>query len=71
MTRKKSPEKNALIKEFLAVFWEDFKTPLISSFRSAFNKGELNNFQKQAVIKLTSKKIEAKDLLKIGDQYLY
>ena len=53
MTKKKSPENGGLTKEFLVVFWEDFKTPLISSFRSAFNKGELNNSQKQAVIKLT------------------
>ena len=30
----------------LWVFWEDLKTPLISNLRSAFNKGELSNFQK-------------------------
>ena len=53
MAKKKSPENGGHTKEFLVVFWEDFKTPLISSFRSAFNKGELNNSQKQAVIKLT------------------
>ena len=68
MPNNKSPGNNSLTKEFYEVFWEDLKTPLISSFKSAFVKGELSNSQKQAVIKLMEKRIEIKDLFKIGDQ---
>ena len=64
----KSPCNNGLTKEFYEVFWEDLKTPLISSFKWAFDKGELSNSQKQAIIKLIEKKIKTKDLLKTGDQ---
>ena len=45
------------------VFWEDLKTPRISSFKSAFVKGELSNSQKQAVIKLIEKKDKDKRLI--------
>ena len=69
MPNNKSPGNDGLTKEFYEVFWEDLKTPLISSFKSAFDKSELSNSQKQAVIKLIEKK--DKDSLKVGDQYLY
>ena len=71
MPNNKSPSNNGLTKEFYEIFWEDLKTPLISSFKSAFDKGELSNFQKQAVIKLKERKIKIKDLFKIGEQYPY
>ena len=71
MPNNKSPSNDSLTKEFYVVFWEDLKTPLISSCKSAFDKGELSNSQKQAVTKLIEKKIKIKDLFKIGDQYLY
>ena len=45
------------------VFWEDLKTPRISSYKSAFVKGELGNSQKQAVIKLMEKKDRDKRLI--------
>ena len=58
------PNNNdGLTKEFYKVFWEDFKTPLISNFKSAFDKGELGNSQKQAVIKLIEKKYKGKRLI--------
>ena len=56
MPNNKSPGNDGLTKEFYEVFWEDLKTPLISSFKSAFDKGELSNSQKQSVIKLIEKK---------------
>ena len=56
MLNNNSPGNNSLTKEFYYVFWEDLKTPLISSFKSAFDKGELSNSQKQVVIKLIEKK---------------
>ena len=56
MPNNKSPGKDGLTKEFYEVFWEDLKAPLISSFLSAFDKSELSNSQRQAVIKLTEKK---------------
>ena len=67
----KSPGNDDLTKEFYEVFWEDLKTPLTLSFKSAFDKGELSSSQKQAVIKLLEKKIKTKDVFKIGDQYPY
>ena len=71
MPNNKSPGNDGLTKEFYEVFWEDLKTPLTSSFKSAFDKGGLSSSQKQAVIKLLEKKIKTKDLFKIGDQYPY
>ena len=78
MPNNKSPCNDGLTKEFYEVFLEDLKTPLISSFKSVFDKGELSNSHKQAVIKLIEKRkkkekkrIKIKDLFKIGDQYLY
>ena len=67
----KSPGNDDLTKEFYEVFWEDLKTSLTLSFKSAFDKGELSSSQKQAVIKLLEKKIKTKDVFKIGDQYPY
>ena len=63
MPNNKSPGNDGLTKEFYEVFWEDLKTPLISSFKSAFDKDELNNSQKQAVIKLIEKKDKDKRLI--------
>ena len=63
MPNNKSPGNDGLAKDFYDVFWEDLKIPLISSFKSAFNKGELSNSQKQAVIKLTGKKDKDKRLI--------
>ena len=63
MPNNKSPGNDGLTKEFYEVFWEDLKTPLISSFKSAFDKGELSSSQKQAVIKLIEKKDKDKRLI--------
>ena len=71
MPNNKSSGNDGLTKKLYDVFWEDLKTPLTSSSKSAFDKGELDNSQKQAVIKLIEKKIKIKDLFKIGDQYPY
>ena len=67
MSNNKSPGNDGLTKEFYETFWEDFKKPLCVSIAKAFHRGELNHYQKQAVIKLTEKKIEIKNLLKTGD----
>ena len=58
MPNNKSPGNDGLTKEFYEVFWEDLLTPIISSFKSEFDKGELSNSQKQAVIKVTEIKYE-------------
>ena len=63
MSKNKSPGNDGLTKEFYEVFWEDLKIPFIPSFKSAFDKGELSNFQKQAVIKLIEKKDKDKRLI--------
>ena len=56
MLNNKSPGNDGLTKEFYGVFWEDLKTPLISSFKPAFDKVEVSNSPKLAVIKLIEKK---------------
>ena len=71
MPNNKSPGNDGVTKELNKIFWEDLKTPLISSFKSAFDKSELSNFQKQALIKLIEKSMKIKDLFKIGNQYPY
>ena len=63
MPNNKSPGNDGLTKDFYEVFWEDLKSPLISSFKSAFDKGELSNSQKQVVIKLTERKDKDKRLI--------
>ena len=63
MPNNKSPGNDGLSKELYEVFWEDLKTPLISSFKPAFDKGELSNFQKQALIKLLEKRDKNKRLI--------
>ena len=62
MPNNKSPGNDGLTKEFYEAFWEDLKIPLISSSESAFDKGELSNFQKQS-IKTNRKKNKAKRLI--------
>ena len=63
MPNNKSLGNDGLSKEFYEVFLEDLKTPLILSFKLAFDKGELSNSQKQAVIKLIEKKDKEKRLI--------
>ena len=63
MPNNKSPCNDGLTKEFYEVFCEDLKTPLISSFKSAFDKGDISSLQKPAVIKLIEKKEKDKRLI--------
>ena len=63
LPNKKSSSNNGLTKEFYEVVWEDLKAPLISSFKSAFDKGELSSSQKQVVIKLIEKNYKYKRLI--------
>ena len=60
------------LKEFYDVFREDPKTPLTSSFKSAFDKGGLSNSQKQVVIEEKKIKIIQKTNLKLMTNiYIY
>ena len=55
ISKDKSPGNDGLTQDFYETFWEDLKTPLSSSFKSAFDQGKLGNSQLQAVIKLIEK----------------
>ena len=63
MPNNKSPSNDGLTKEFYEVFWDDLKTPLISSFKSAVTKIGLSNSQKSVVIKLIEKRDKDKRLI--------
>ena len=63
MPNRKSPCNDGLTKEFYEVFCENLKTPLMSSFKSAFDKGEISSSQKPAVRKLIEKKEKDKRLI--------
>ena len=63
MPNNKSPGYDGLTKEFYEIFREDLKTPLISSFKSPFDKSELSNSEKEAVMKLIEKKDKDKRLI--------
>ena len=67
----KTPVNDGLTKEFYEAFWNEIKHVFLKSLKQAKEKGELNIFQRKAVIKLTEKKIEIKGTLKIGGQYHY
>ena len=65
MPKNKSPGNDGITKDFYESFSDDLKTPLLLSVNKAFKVGGLNASEKQAVIKLTEKRTEKNDLLKI------
>ena len=54
--KNKSPGNDGLTKEFYEKICDELKIPFIASRRKSFLKEELNNSQKQAVIRLIEKK---------------
>ena len=64
ISNNKSPGNDGLTKEFYEALWEDLRKPLCASITKAFHRGELSHSQKQAVIKLTEKKIKIKKFIK-------
>ena len=62
MQNDKSPGNDGLAKEFYKTFWDELKEILVNSVREAKEIGHLSTSQGQAIIKLTEKKIEIKDL---------
>ena len=71
MSNDKSLGNDGLAKEFYETFRENLKKLLCASITKAFHRGELSHSQKQAVIKLTEKKIEKNNLLRPGDRFRY
>ena len=71
MQNNKSPGNNGVTKEFYQSFWEDIKLPFQNSVREAQQSKMLSVSQRQEIIKLTEKKIEIKEKLKIGVQFHY
>ena len=66
----KSPGNDGLTKEFYVCFFAEVGSLLVSTLNFCHDKGELTSSQKQAVITLIEKR-GIRDLLKIGDQYLF
>ena len=52
MPNTKSPENGGITKELYEALWDDLKTPLLLNANKAFKVGELDIFEKEAVIKL-------------------
>ena len=71
MPKNKSPGNDLITKEFYEEFWDDLKTPVLSSVNKAFKVGELSTSQKQEVINLIEKRTKINDVLKIGDLFLF
>ena len=69
MENNKSPGNDGPSKEFYKCFWDEIKNPFLTSVPRAFLNWELSSFQKQAVIKMSGKKIKTKDSLKTGGRY--
>ena len=61
----KSPGNDGLTVEFYNAFWESLGKLVVDSLNSSFDKGELSNSQKQAIITLIEKK--DKDKRKISN----
>ena len=61
----KSPGNDGLTVEFYNAFWESLGKLLVDSLNCSFDKGELSNSQKQAIITLIEKK--DKDKRKISN----
>ena len=61
----KSPGNDGLTVEFYNAFWESLGELLVDSLNCSFDKGELSNSQKQAIITLIEKK--DKDKRKISN----
>ena len=61
----KSPGNDGLTVEFYTAFWESLGELLVDSFNCSYDRGELSNSQKQAIITLIDKK--DKDKRKISN----
>ena len=62
----KFPGSNRTTKEY---FWEEIKTLLEAYIYARFQKQELSSLEKSALIEIIEKRIQARDLLKIGELY--
>ena len=60
MKNGKSPGSDGITTEFYKLFWKDIKLFLINSLNSSFQKGSLNDLQKQSYITLLPK--QGKDI---------
>ena len=67
MTELNDGGKDELIKACFLSFGDDIKYTYIIYLRTVGIKKELRLSQRQAIIKLHEKRVNIKDLLKIGD----
>ena len=63
MKNDKSPSSDGITTEFYKLFWKDIKLFLINSLNSSFQKGSLNDLQKQSFITLLPKQGKYIELL--------
>ena len=65
MGNDKSLGNDGLAKEFCITFWDNIKATFFSSIRQAKEKKDLSISQRQAIIKLTEKRTEIRDIMKM------
>ena len=61
----KNMGNDGLAKEFCITFWDNIKATFFSSIRQAKEKKDLSISQRQAIIKLTEKRTEIRDIMKM------
>ena len=68
----KSPGNDGIPIEFYKCCWDLVKEPFLECVNESFEKGEMSNTQKQAVITfIEKKKVKTDVLLRIGDPFHY
>ena len=70
MQNDKSPGNDRLTKEFYEIFWNELKEIFVDSVSETKEKRHLSASQRQAIIRLSEKKIKIRDSYKIVDQFL-
>ena len=67
---EKSTGNDGLTKESYEIFWNELKEIFVDFVSETKENGHLSTSQRQAIIKVTEKKIEIRESCKTGDAFL-